>query len=201
MLRPRSQLQTRLPLASTPPRSRSRSDHCASWNGATGHASATAATSALTGAWTAIPALASTAWCGCVGPTAPNSQATDSSVTPVATARRQDACLWRWPGSASWIITGRHSGQLGTRSRTSTSHPLVSSLRFLAPNAGVICKARAPRNLGRRHPARPGAQDQRAKRTFRNLVGWLMRYFGRPEGWLLTPGLAATPPRRRPRRR
>ena len=44
-----------------------------SWTGATGHASATAAISALEGAWTATPALASTAWCGCVGPTAPNS--------------------------------------------------------------------------------------------------------------------------------
>ena len=127
LLRPTSQPHTRLPLASARARSRSRSDRCARWTGATGYGSATAATSALEGAWTAIPALASTAWSGCAGPTAPNSQATDTSATLVATDRRRDACPRRWPSSASWAIAGRHSGQLGTRSRksaiASSGHP------------------------------------------------------------------------------
>jgi hypothetical protein len=77
LLRPTSQPHPRFPVASVPVRSRARWDRCVSWNAATGHASATAAISAIEGAWIATPALASTAWCGCVGPTAPNSQATD----------------------------------------------------------------------------------------------------------------------------
>ena len=82
---------------------------CASWNGATGRASATAAVSTPAGAWTATLAWASTAWCGCVGPTAPNSQATDPQAIPAATDRQQHACLGRWLSSASGTIAGRHS--------------------------------------------------------------------------------------------
>jgi hypothetical protein len=138
LLRPASRPQTRFPPLSAPARSRrSRLGRCASWSGATGPASATAAISGLAGAWTATPALASTAWSGCAGPTAPNSQAPDSSVTPMATARRQGAWRYRWRRSTSGTIAGRSSGQIRTRSQTSASQALVAHT-VPPPNAGVI---------------------------------------------------------------
>jgi hypothetical protein len=83
---------------------------CADSSGATGHASATAAPSTPAAAWTATSTLASTTWSGCAGPTAPNNQATNPQLIPVATDRRQLTCRCRWPSSASGAIAGRHSG-------------------------------------------------------------------------------------------
>jgi hypothetical protein len=107
-------LKTSLAAAEEPtpdPVARARSwwGRCASWSGATGPVSATAATSALAGVWAATPALASTAWSGCVGPTAPNSQATDPRATLAATDRHQTARCCRWRRSASGAIAGRRS--------------------------------------------------------------------------------------------
>jgi hypothetical protein len=108
-------LHPRFPLVAAPARSPSRWGRGVSWNGATGPGSATAALSTPAGTWTATPTLANTAWSGCAGPTAPNSQATQASATPAATDRHQNARRCRWRRSASGAIAGRHSRQPGTR--------------------------------------------------------------------------------------